>query len=196
MARELHDLVGHHVTGMVVQAQAARHVADAHPEAAVEALARIEASGAEAMTALRHVVGGLRQDPATTPAATWDDVDRLIAAAIDHGDPVHAVIDPAVRATAPSLAASAHRIIAESLTNVRRHAGAMSRVEVAVRLDGDLLVLTVADDGHGGGDPRPDSFGIVGLRERATALGGTLDAGPGPDGGWLVRAVLPCGGAR
>jgi signal transduction histidine kinase len=194
IARELHDMVGHYVTGIVVQAQAARHVAERQPAAAAVALERIERAGADAMVAMRRMVGGLRDDPSsssTAPRATWDEIDDLVANAVERGEPVLATIDPAVRGTAQSLASSVHRIIAESLTNVRRHAREVTLVEVAILQCADSLVVTVRDDGLVAAALGRDTFGIIGMRERAVSLGGSLFAGPAPGGGWLVHAELP-----
>ena len=191
IARELHDMAGHHVTAMVVQAQAARHVAGSQPAAAVAALDRIETCGIETLVAMRRIVGGLRTDAPVGPTSTWDDVDRLIADAAAQGQPVQALIDPEVRTAAPTLAASAHRIIAESLTNVRRHGHDVGRVDVSVIGRPDGVAVIVHDDGRVRGASGQDGFGIVGMYERAASLGGSLSAGPAPDGGWVVHAELP-----
>jgi signal transduction histidine kinase len=191
IARELHDMVGHYVTGIVVQAQAARHVAANQPSAAVDALGRIEVAGRDAMAAMRRMVGGLRDQSAAEPRRTWDTIDELLADAVAHGEPVRATIDPAVRNTALALVPSVHRIIAESLTNARRHAHGVTRIEVAVFQCADRLVVTIHDDGLVAANTVNDTFGIIGMRERATALGGSLFAGRAPNGGWLVQAELP-----
>ena len=190
IARELHDMVGHHVTGMVVRAQAARHVSMDRSDVAVAALESIEAAGIDAMDAMHRMVGSLRAGP-TAPGGSWDDVDQLIATAVDQGYPVRSEIHPDIRSTAPELVPSVHRIIAESLTNVRRHARGVQRIEVAVRRRANQLVITVQDDGEDAVPPGRDSFGVVGMRERTASLGGSLVAGPVPGGGWLVRAELP-----
>ncbi len=191
IARELHDLVGHYVTGIVVQAQAARHVAERRPEAVVDTLASIEQAGAEAMEAMRRMVGGLRAESATAPMGSWDDLDRLLADAIAQGVPVQVDIDPLVRDDARPLATAVVRIVAESLTNVRRHARGVGRVDVMVRRQGGHLQVTVRDDGEPVGAGTHDAFGIVGMRERAESLGGSLTAGPSDGAGWTVRAELP-----
>lgn len=194
IARELHDLVGHYVTGMVVQAQAARHVADRNPAAAGEALERIEVAGGEAMTALRRMVGGLRHDTPTAPGAAWEDIEQLVAAASAEGVPVRLRMDPAVRRLSADLSASAFRIVTESLTNVRRHARDATCVDVDLEVDGNRLRIRVADDGTASGTSSHDTYGLVGMSERAAALGGTLYAGPAPSKGWLVLAELPLEG--
>jgi len=191
IARELHDMVGHYVSGMVVRAQAASHVASHRPDAAAAALLSIEAAGTEALAAMRRMVSGLRDDSPAAPGVTWDDVDRLLAGAAAHGQAVQTSIEPEVRAAAAALVPSVHRIIAESLTNIRRHAKGVTRVEVALfRRDG-CLVVSVHDDGQTASPCKHDGFGIVGMRERAESLRGTLRAGPASPGGWSVRAELP-----
>lgn len=197
IAREMHDLVGHCVTGIVVQAQAARHVAGSQPAAAAVALEQIELAGTDALAAMRRMVGSLRDDSPTAPPGTWDEVDRLIARAVERGEPVIATIDPGLRADAPTaLVPSVHRIIAESLTNVRRHGRAVSLIEIGVHPSDDRLVVTVHDDGSAAPPPGQETYGIVGMRERAASLGGSLVAGPDPLGGWLVRAELPLAAPR
>lgn len=193
IAREMHDLVAHYVTGMVVQAQAARHVARHRPSAATDALASIEAAGTEAMSAMRSMVGGLRSDTSASPA-TWEDVKSLIAHAVAEGLPIHTTIASDVYCAAPVLIGSAHRILTEALTNVRRHARNVSAAEIDVQRQTDRLIVRVCNDGTTTAAQGPDGFGIVGMRERASALGGSLNAGPTPEGGWLVEAILPMNG--
>lgn len=189
IARELHDMVGHYVTGIVVQAQAARHVAERQPAASAAALERIEIAGNDALVAMRRMVGGLRDTAGSIPHTTWDAIDELVAEVVANGEPVHAAIDPAVR-TETALASSVLRIIAESLTNVRRHARDVTRIDVTVARRADRLVVTVLNDGSAVTAHRPDAFGVVGMRERAGSFGGSLFAGPVKDRGWLVRAEL------
>lgn len=195
IARELHDLVGHYVTGMVVQAQAGQHVARNDPDAAVAALHRIELAGADAMTAMRRMIGGLREDATITPGVGWEEIESLRDAAVRDGLPLRLTIDPDARTVPIELTASVHRILAESLTNVRRHARDVTRVDATVELDGvgagAQLVVRVHDDGTGAPPSTHDTYGLVGMRERAESLGGTLFAGPAPSGGWLVHAVIP-----
>jgi signal transduction histidine kinase len=195
IARELHDTIGHYVTGIVVQAQAARHVASRDPDAAGAALERIEAAGTDALDAMRQVVVGLRAGVPTAPGDAWGDVDDLLAAAAAQGVPVAAWIDDPVRRHAGPLAGAAHRIIAESLTNVRKHGRDVTAVTVRVEATPSAMLVTVHDDGVEIPPPGLEAFGVVGMRERAEALGGTLFAGPAPGGGWLVRAELPWRGA-
>ena len=208
LARELHDLVAHHVTGIVVQAQAAQVVADRDPAAAGTALARIEGAGKEALDAMRRLVGSLREDEAAAGAAPvappvgLAGLDDLAAVSTGTGLAVHLhVDDEARRAASTTVAASAHRIVQESLTNARRHAFDATAARVDVRRDGADLVVTVTDDGrHPVGGPRQErpGYGLVGMTERAHALGGTLVAGPvaPPAHGWSVQARLPLDGGE
>lgn len=195
IARELHDLVGHYVTAMVVQAQAGQHVVAQNPVAAGEALQRIEVAGSDALTAMRRMVGTLRDDAATSPLAGWGEVEALGATAVRDGLPLQMNIDPRLGSVPVELSASVHRIVVESLTNVRRHAREVTAVNVAVYLDDSAgpsaVVVRVDDNGVAAAKHSHDTYGLVGMRERAEALGGILYAGPASDGGWLVHAVFP-----
>jgi signal transduction histidine kinase len=207
LARELHDLVAHYVTGIVVQAQAAQVMADRDPAAASAALERIEGAGRDALGAMRTLVGSLRSGddgaPTEPPLALVDglvELASLMERTRAAGLPVGLTISPeAIRATSGAAATSVHRIVQESLTNVHRHAVSPTRVDVDVRVVGTQLVVTVTDDGTGiGGDDRTlggAGFGLVGMAERAHALAGTLTAGPlaPPQHGWRVEATLPLG---
>lgn len=203
LARELHDLVAHYVTGIVVQAQAARVVADQDPAAAAEALDQIEGAGREALTAMRRLVGSLRNDDAPSPAAPISPpvglagLTDLVSTSTTLGMAVGLTVDERARRGLPgTISASTHRIVQESLTNVRRHAVAATRAEVDVQVVDDTLLVTVSDDGRppiGGHRIDRRGYGLVGMHERAQALGGTLAAGPvdPPGHGWRVQARLP-----
>jgi signal transduction histidine kinase len=202
LARELHDLVAHYVTGIVVQAQAAQMVAEQRPDAARSALASIERAGTDALAAMRQMVGSLRAPggagagtgaaavelPAGT-AGLRELVEQSNVAGLPARLGLHGV-DP--EALPPAVAASVHRIVQESLTNVRRHGVDVTRVDVDLVRRGDGIEIVVRDDGQGAARPAPGGgFGLVGMAERTSALGGDLDAGPLPEGGWQVRARLP-----
>ncbi|MEV0128686.1 histidine kinase [Dactylosporangium sp. NPDC050688] len=196
IARELHDVVAHHVTGIVVQAQAAQLVARKDPVKAGESFAGIEAAGAEALAAVRRVVGLLRDDDgadagaravSTGPERIADLVRRF-----EHvGPAVHLQLPPHEDRWPAEVTAAVHRIVQEALTNVARHAAHAGRVSVTLsEVDGVVTVL-VTDDGEAGPPGVHSGYGIVGMRERVEALGGTLSAGPGPGGGWRVHGTLP-----
>ena len=188
MARELHDVVAHHVTGMLVQAQAALVVAEQDRDRACAMLNGIVDGGTDALGAMRLMVKTLRDNGAA--AATSDLSADLLRLVERSGLQVRANVElpPDVP---PELGRSVLRLVQESLTNVRKHAVDATNVEVDVRLGAGAVVLSVVDDGtarpsHSGG------FGLVGMRERVHELGGRFFAGPTGDG-WLVTAELPLG---
>ncbi|MEV4143256.1 histidine kinase [Amycolatopsis sp. NPDC049691] len=200
LARELHDVVAHHVTGIVVQAQAARLMASQKPEVAVEAMERIENAGVEALAAMRRLVRSMRGDaPAGSSEfseqATTDlgaDLRKLVEGA-NHGVPtsMHLDLPPDLP---HEVGRSALRLVQESLTNVGKHASDATDAFVLAEVQGDELHLRVTDNGHetarrpAGGS---GGYGLVGMRERVALLKGRLSAGRGPDGGWRVEAWLP-----
>ncbi|GAB3139925.1 histidine kinase [Amycolatopsis stemonae] len=200
LARELHDVVAHHVTGIVVQAQAARMMAERKPEVAVEAMARIENAGVEALAAMRRLVRSMRGDaPAGSSEfseqATTDlgaDLRKLVESA-NHGvaTSMHLELPPDLP---HEVGRSALRLVQESLTNVGKHAADATHAFVLAEVDGEELHLRVTDDGS---EPtrRPaggsGGYGLIGMRERVALLKGRLSAGRGPDGGWRVEAWLP-----
>ncbi|WP_330186231.1 histidine kinase [Dactylosporangium sp. AC04546] len=179
LARELHDEVAHHVTGIVLQAQAARILARRRPGELDGALAGIETAGTEALAAMRRVVALLREG-----ADLSDLVSRY------GGPPVRLRLPPGGLRCAPAVSAVVYRVVQESLTNVTRHAPAARSVTVTVAESPSSVTVRVADDGPAAGAPA-GGYGLVGMRERVEALGGTLCAGPAPSGGWAVQAVLP-----
>jgi signal transduction histidine kinase len=193
IARELHDVVAHSIATINVQAAVAAHVIDKHPEHAAQALATIKAASKEALHELRGIVGILRQPDegeSHAPAPGLAQLDVLIETARDAGLPIDVRISGTRRTLPPTLDLAAYRIVQESLTNVLRHAG---RATAAVRIEyADALVIEVADSGHGaGGHDAQHGHGIVGMKERAVALGGELEAAPRREGGFRVRAQIP-----
>ncbi|CAM5454907.1 hypothetical protein SSPIM334S_01277 [Streptomyces spiroverticillatus] len=196
IARELHDVVGHHLSLIHVQAAAALRRIQKRSESSSgsgeEALGAIKESSREALRELRATLGVLRQvDEAapTAPPAGLDRLGDLVAGARLAGLEVMTYETGSVDGPLPTeVDLAAYRILQESLTNVTRHARATS-VTVRVEYAPDRLVLEVADDGRAA--PGPYGSGIVGMRERARALGGELTAGPGPGGGFAVRARIP-----
>jgi signal transduction histidine kinase len=185
IARELHDVIAHSVSVIVVQAAAARDVFDKAPEQAKAALGSIEEAGREALGELRTLLAGVRPPESPQPG-----VARLAELA----SPLRAAgLSVSVTSDAADLPAAvdlcAYRIVQEALTNTLRHASA-SRADVVVRTSHGVLELDVRDDGRSPG-LGTGGRGIAGMRERATMLGGTLDAGPLPGGGFRVHARLP-----
>jgi signal transduction histidine kinase len=194
IARELHDVVAHHVTGIVVQAQAARLVAATHPDVTADALSSIERAGAEALSSMRAMVGALRADRGDAPiapTATLDDI-RQLATCAGMAPPVTVSLDAAAERLPSSVTASLHRVAIEAVTNARRHATGATAVDVAVACSPRHVTLSVTNDGAVVTDRR-QGFGLVGIAERVAALGGRFEAGPRPSGGWAVTAVLPTG---
>ncbi len=190
IARELHDVVAHHVTGIVIRAQAAQLVG-ADPVAR-DAFADIERGGAAALASMRAIVGSLRGlGPAPSePSAPLEDVRRLVAPATAGAPAVTVRVDDAADLVPEAVQLAASRIVTEAVTNARRHARRATVVDVQISCRRGALEVGVVDDGQHG-TIRSGGFGVVGMRERATALGGSLVAGPRPQVGWEVRAVLP-----
>jgi len=193
IASELHDVVTHNVSVMVVQAGAARRVLDSSPGDAREALFAVEASGRTAMGELRHLLGllapaGQADDAALVPQPGLGQVrtlvDRVRAAGLD----VELSVAGA-RELPPGVDLAAYRVVQETLTNVIKHAGA-ARAVVCVEYRPGELVITVTDDGSLA-SPVSGGRGLIGLRERIGIYGGELDAGPRPGGGWRVSARIP-----
>jgi signal transduction histidine kinase len=198
LARELHDTVAHHVSAMVIRAQAGRVVAPSDPAAALDALQLIEDEGSRTLAEMRTMVGALRDrgDADLAPQNGVADIERL-ASSLDDEPRVQVRLTGNLDALSPAVGAATYRIAQESVTNALRHARNATRIDVQV-VGGDHAVrLTVRDDG----EPVHASsvalgYGVVGMTERAALFGGTLAAGPGPDHGWVVDAVLPRVGPR
>ncbi|MET7647885.1 histidine kinase [Streptomyces sp. NPDC005426] len=200
IARDLHDVVAHHIALVNVQAGVAAHVMDKRPDQAKEALAHVREASRSALNELRATVGLLRQsgDPTapTEPAPGLAVLDALLETVRRAGLPV----EVACAAEGPPLPAAvdlaAYRVIQEALTNVRKHAGPGAKAEVSVVRVGATAEVMVLDNGRGtadraGGDLAGGGHGLLGMRERVTALGGTLTAGPRYGGGFRVHAILP-----
>ncbi|WP_432876221.1 sensor histidine kinase [Kribbella sp. CA-245084] len=192
LARELHDMVAHHVSAIAVQAQAGQAMAGQRPDAALEALAVIEGEASRTLAEMRAMVRVLRDG---APAEYTPRLGVADLASLARRDPVP-VVDVEVPGDLDELPlqvdAAVYRLAQEALTNALRHARNASRVEIRVVEGGGRLRLRVTDDGQI--DPaRPAShgFGLLGMTERVQLLGGTLRAGPTPGGGWTVDAELP-----
>lgn len=189
LARELHDTVAHHVSAIVIRAQAGRIVAASDPTAAVDALSVIESEATRTLAEMRVMVAGLRQDEAAAmaPQPGVADLEQLA-----HGSRLQVDLELSgdLDDLGPSVGAALYRIAQESITNAVRHARAATRVDVRVAGDADSVRLTIQDDGEAG-SAGPVGYGLVGMTERAALLGGSFEAGPGDDRGWTVKAVLP-----
>jgi signal transduction histidine kinase len=203
IAREMHDIVAHSVSVMVVQAGAARRLVERDPHAAAEAAGQVEATGRDALREMRRAVGVLRADgegdvtgasgppAALEPQPALSDVPALVAGYRDAGLDVRLRTDGEHCPLPSGVELAAFRIIQEALTNTIKHAGP-ARAEVRIVYGPDALTVVVADDGRGAGfEPGPGGHGIAGMRERVTVYDGDLDAGPHPGGGFRVRARLP-----
>jgi signal transduction histidine kinase len=200
IARELHDVLGHHLSLINVRAGVALHLLDSQPEQAREALGAIKLASSEALREVRTVLATLNPDdeaPPRSPAPGLSDVDRLAQDTRDAGNTVHIEETGQVRAIPGEVDRAAYRIVREALTNVRRHAGPGASVTVAIGYGQAELSVRVDDAGVGppstsDSDPAAQTGnGIPGMRERAAALGGTLATGPRPGGGFRVEAWLP-----
>lgn len=196
IARELHDVVAHNVSVMVVQAGAARHVLRASPDQATAALLAVEASGREAMTELRRLLGLLSHDDAEVALAPQPGLEQLTALVRRvraAGLPVELRIEGQPQALPPGLDLAAYRIVQEALTNALKYAGG-ARTEVVLTYRQDELKVEVLDEGPGGpthARETPRGRGLIGMRERVSLYGGTLEAGSRLDRGYAVRAWLP-----
>ncbi len=194
IARDLHDGVAHAMTTINVQAGAAAHVMDRHPEAAKDALVAIRRASGDVLDELTAMVALLRegdQPPDLVPTPGVHQIADLVRATRDAGVDVTLTVDGPVGAVPKPVGTAAYRIVQESLTNVLRHAHATT-AQVRLRIDADVVSVEVHDDGTGGGAaPRSSGsgLGIRGMRERAEATGGRLEADPAPDGGFTVKAI-------
>ncbi|MFJ7491506.1 sensor histidine kinase [Streptomyces sp. NPDC097727] len=197
IARDLHDVVAHHIALVNVQAGVAAHVMDKRPDQAKEALAHVREASRSALNELRATVGLLRQsgDPEapTEPAPGLAVLDELVDTVRRAGFPVEVACTDRRPPLPAAVDLAAYRVIQEALTNVRKHAGPGAKAEVSVVRVGATAEVTVIDNGSGGGDRNGDGggHGLLGMRERVTALGGSLTAGPRYGGGFRVHAILP-----
>ena len=192
LARELHDIVAHHVSAIVVQAQAGRAMATQRPEAGLEALAAIEGEASRTLAEMRAMVRVLR-DGAPAEYAPQHGVADLMSLARRDSVPVVDVELPGDLDELPlQVDTAVYRLAQEALTNALRHARNASRVEIRVVEGGGRLRLRVTDDGQiDSARSASHGFGLLGMTERVQLLGGTLRAGPAPGGGWAVDAELP-----
>jgi signal transduction histidine kinase len=187
IARELHDVIAHSLSVIVVQAAAANDVFEARPERARDALREIESTGRGALSELRRLLGAVRGDYAPLPGL--EQLDDLVSQVRSAGLDVTVTIEGEPHELPAGVDLSAYRIVQEALTNTLKHAGA-TRADVALRFANGTLDVEVRDDGRGNGDGGGTGSGLIGMRERVATYGGSLDAGPAARG-WRVRARFP-----
>jgi signal transduction histidine kinase len=192
IARELHDVIAHHVSMIVLQAGAERRVLERTDSSAREVLETIERSGRSALTETRRLLGMLRSgdDQPLAPQPRIGDVPSLISQVRAAGLPVDLVIDGEQRELPAGIELSAYRIVQEALTNALRHAGD-ANAHVSIRYRPEALEIEVADDGRESPAARPGGHGLAGMRERVALYGGRLDAAREPGRGFVVHVTLP-----
>ena len=192
LARELHDTVAHHVSAIAVQAQAGGVVVRTQPEQAAAVLATIETEASRTLAEMRDMVRVLREDgwEAYSPQPGVTDLAGLARA--DAIPDIEVSLSGAVTGLPGPVDAAVYRIAQEAVTNAVRHAHHATHIAIDVCRVGEVVRLRVTDDGvTPAGSAAPSGFGLTGMAERAQLLGGSLSAGPGPGGGWVVEAVLP-----
>jgi signal transduction histidine kinase len=195
LAREMHDVVAHSLSVMVVQAEAAEAMLASDPERARRPLAAVQQSGRGALAELRRMLGVLREmadeGPALAPQPGLSGLDDLVRQVREAGLPVTVRVEGEPRPLSPGIDLSAYRIVQEGLTNALKHAGPAT-AEVLVRYGDREIEVAVRDDGLGG-EPASNGggHGLIGMRERVALYGGELAAGPRPGGGFVLTARLP-----
>ena len=198
IARELHDVVAHSVSTMVLQASGARQVLGSHPDDADEAMRSVEVTGRQALRELRRLLGILRTDdrPSLDPQPGVADLEPLVRQMRGAGLPVELEVSGTPLAVAPGFDLTAYRIVQEALTNALKHAGPVA-TSVRLSFDADAMDILIRNAGpvpRSNGESR--GHGLVGMRERVALYGGTLRAGPDGDDGFVVHARLPLDGER
>jgi signal transduction histidine kinase len=195
IARDLHDVVAHSVSAIVIQAAAARRSVDRAPADAVELLSNIEETGRRTMSELRQILGVLRETEdaervTSGPVQSIIDIESLVDSANDLT--VRLSTSGAIDTVPSGVATSAFRVVQEALTNARRHAGPNATIDVRVERTDGCLDVCVEDDGRGASaDDKHVGYGLIGTSERVATFGGTLRSGPRRSGGWQVRARFP-----
>lgn len=195
IARELHDVVSHAISVVLLQARGARRVLTEDEPQVRAALDAIEQSSREALTEMRRLLGLLRQDaetPSLTPRPTLRRIDELVANVTSAGVPVELCVEGEIGELPPGVDVSAYRIVQEALTNALKHAGP-AHVHVFIRRRDDELEVEVLDDGIGTGEGGRAGHGLIGIRERVAVYGGQLQAGERPEGGYALQARIPLG---
>ncbi|MEU5427558.1 sensor histidine kinase [Streptomyces olivoreticuli] len=203
IARELHDVVAHNVSVMVVQADGAAYVLDASPEQAKQALETISGTGRQALAEMRRLLGVLRTEEGGgggeyVPQPDVEQIGDLVEQVRGAGLPVEFQVEGAPRPLPSGVELTAYRIVQEALTNTRKHGGPGAGASVRLTFFDDGLGLLVEDDGRGAqqelyeaGGADGMGHGLIGMRERVGMVGGTLDAGPRPGGGFRISVLLP-----
>ncbi|MFB6818616.1 sensor histidine kinase [Streptomyces sp. NPDC056347] len=203
IARELHDVVAHNVSVMVVQADGAAYVMDAAPDQAKQALDTISSTGRQALAEMRRLLGVLRtgdvpESGEYVPQPDVEQIEELIEQVRRTGLPVDFKVEGTPRPLPSGVELTAYRIVQEALTNTRKHGGPDAGASVRLVYFDDGLGLLVEDDGRGAahelyedGGADGAGHGMIGMRERVGMVGGTLDAGPRPGGGFRISALLP-----
>jgi signal transduction histidine kinase len=195
IARELHDVVAHNVSVMVVQADGARYALESEPERARQALGAISTTGRQALAEMRRLLGVLRSGDEQADLAPLPGIDQLrdlLDQTRAAGRTVSFTLEGAPRPLPEGVGLAAYRVVQESLTNTRKHGGIGASVTVSLRYTADELIVGVTDDGRGAAaDDDGAGLGLTGMRERVGIYGGTVHAGPRPAGGYQVSASLP-----
>jgi signal transduction histidine kinase len=197
IARELHDVIAHNVSVMVVQADGASYTLDSEPDRARQALAAIATTGRQALAEMRRMLGVLRRDEEGTgtgraPLPGIGQLGELLEQTRAAGLPVSFRVEGVPQPLPEGAALAAYRIVQESLTNTRKHAGPQATAQVTLRYLEDGLVLKITDDGPGTAAPSDGAgHGMTGMAERVALYGGWVHAGPRPAGGYQVTARLP-----
>jgi signal transduction histidine kinase len=196
IARDLHDIVAHHVSAIAVQAETARLTTPGLPAEGRKHLEAIGDTARDALNEMRRLLGVLREDDGGSqraPQPGLAQLGELVETARASGTSVQLTVSGRIVSLPPGIDLCAYRILQEALTNARRHAPGAA-VEVSIRYAARSLKLRVHDDGPGAGETEPEGHGLLGMRERAIMVGGTLSAGTAPGGGFVVEAELPAPG--
>ncbi|MFD5249577.1 sensor histidine kinase [Amycolatopsis sp. NPDC058340] len=192
ISRELHDVVAHALSVVVLQAQGAQAELERRPERTREALDAIVDTGRTALGEIRRLLGALGQEePDWEPRPGAERLPRLAADVRSAGTPVEFRVEGEPRPLPSTVDLAAYRIVQEALTNVLKHAGPAASVTIVMRYEPETLEIEVTDDGSAAEEPSGSGHGLEGMRERVNVLGGTFDAGPRPERGFAVRATLP-----
>jgi len=193
LARELHDTIAHRMSAIAIQAEAGWTLVNSDPEASASTLKAIKEEASRTLTEMRSIVGMLRQgEEEHSPQKRIDDLERLVADGAQQ-PPIELEVLGELDDVAPPILTAVFRIAQEATTNARRHARRATKIAIRVEEDNEDVTVTVSDDGDASyGDPKSSSgYGLVGMSERASLHGGSLDAGPNRGRGWTVKAVLP-----